>query len=149
MKIIAAIPMDSVALTNLTIRSKSHWNYSKEQIEAWLEDLTITTSYIEEKQIFKLVNETVLIGYYSYFKRNEGDIKLDYLFIDPIYIGQGYGKYLITDFLKRIKATGYKKVQVDADPNVEKFYSIYGFRTVGYLKSSIKDRFLPIMELEI
>ncbi|TYB73422.1 MULTISPECIES: hypothetical protein [Bizionia] len=86
MKIIAAIPMDSEALTNLTIRSKSHWNYSKEQIEAWLEDLTITTSYIEEKQVFNLVNETVLIGYYSYFKRNEGDIKLDYLFIQYILV---------------------------------------------------------------
>ena len=36
---------------------------------------------------------------------------------------------------------------LDADPNAESFYARFGFTQVGQLQSSIKDRFLPIMEL--
>ena len=55
----------------------------------------------------------------------------------------------MTDFLKRIENSEFKRVIIDADPHAEKFYSGLGFRVIGKLKSSIKDRYLPIMELEI
>ena len=35
MKIIKAIHSDAIDLTALTIRSKSHWDYSPEQIKLW------------------------------------------------------------------------------------------------------------------
>jgi N-acetylglutamate synthase-like GNAT family acetyltransferase len=136
-------------LTELSIRSKSFWNYGKEQIEEWREELTITEKYIDENQIYKLVKDTVLIGFYAYQPENETDIKLNYLFVEPNFIGKGYGKTLMNDFLKRIENSEFKKVILDADPNAEKFYNGIGFRVIGKLKSSIKDRFLPIMELEI
>jgi N-acetylglutamate synthase-like GNAT family acetyltransferase len=149
MKIEEAKTFDVNELTELTIRSKSHWNYSKKQIEEWKDDLTITSDYINEKEVYKLIDNKSLIGYYSYFKLNEIDIKMENLFIEPKYIGQGYGKFLMSDFLQRIKEAGFKKVTLDADPNAEKFYSYIGFHIVGQLESSVKDRFLPIMEMEI
>lgn len=42
MKIEKVIVEDAQRLTALTIRSKSHWNYTKEQIESWREELKIT-----------------------------------------------------------------------------------------------------------
>ena len=36
-------------LTELTIRSKSHWNYDEREIEAWREDLTNTEEYAAQK----------------------------------------------------------------------------------------------------
>jgi len=140
---------DAKVLTELTIRSKSYWNYGKKQIEKWREELTITEKYIDENQIYKLVSDDILIGFYAYQPENETDIKLNYLFVEPKFIGKGYGKILITDFLKRVQNTEFKRVILDADPNAEKFYNGIGFRVIGKLKSTIKDRFLPIMEMEI
>jgi len=43
----------------------------------------------------------------------------------------------------------FEYIYLDSDPNAEKFYQNLGFKVVGQLESSIKNRFLPIMELEI
>ncbi len=136
-------------LTNLTIRSKSYWNYGEDQIEAWREELTITEKYISENRLYKLEKEIQLIGFYAYHVVNESDVKLNFLFVEPKYIGMGYGKLLMTDFIKRIESSDCKRIFLDADPNAEQFYEKLGFRTIGQLKSTIKDRFLPIMEFRI
>ena len=148
-KIEKAINTDAKNLTELTIRSKSHWNYGKNQVESWREELTITEEYVDENQIYKLVTDNLLIGFYAYQKENTTDIKLNYLFVEPRYIGKGYGKTLMSHFLKQIENSGCQRVVLDADPNVEKFYSKLGFRVIGKLKSAIKNRYLPIMEFKI
>ena len=149
MKIVKSNQTDAKDLTELTIRSKSHWNYGEKQIEEWREELTITENYINENQIYKLLIDNLLIGFYAYHSENKTDIKLNYLFVEPKNIGKGYGKVLMSDFLQRIENSEFERVILDADPNAEKFYSKFGFRVIGKLKSSIKDRFLPIMELKL
>lgn len=139
---------DASVLTELTVRSKSYWDYSDELIESWSEDLKVSSDYILEKEVYKLIIDDALIGYYSYFKLNDDEVKLENLFIEPNFIGKGYGKLLMLDFTQRIK-NDFKKVTLDADPNAEDFYTKIGFKVVGKLKSSIKDRFLPIMEMRI
>ena len=141
---------DARILTDLTIRSKSYWDYSAEQIMSWKDDLTITTAYIDKNEVYKLTNKhNIIIGYYSYIILNNAVIKLDNLFIDPPYIGLDYGTLLMNDFLKRIKSLKFEKITLDADPNAEKFYHKFGFKTVGKLKSTVENRFLPIMEIKI
>lgn len=148
MKIVKTIKADAKSLTDLTLRSKAHWNYGEKQIEAWTEELSITEKYIDENHIYKLIIDDVLVGFYAYQKEDETDIKLNYLFVEPKYIGKGYGKALVIDFLKRIENSGFRRVILDADPHAEDFYHKLGFRVIGKLKSAIKDRFLPIMELK-
>jgi len=145
LKIEKAKNTDAHKLTELTIRSKSYWNYSKEQVKEWTPDLTITSEYIKQNQVYTLTHNNTIIGFYAFSSINESKVKLNFLFIDPKDIGIGYGKILINDFLKRLENTLFRIITLDADPNVEAFYSKYGFHTTDYLKSSIKDRFLPIM----
>lgn len=149
MKFNKAIKTDAKDLTELTIRSKSHWNYSERQIEEWREELTITEKYINDNHIYKLLLDNILLGFYAFQPQNETDIKLNYLFVEPKYIAKGYGQLLMTDFLRRIKRSEFDRVILDADPNAEEFYSKFGFKVIGRLKSSIKDRYLPIMELKL
>lgn len=149
MKIEKAHISDADDLTALTIRSKSHWNYSLEQIELWKDDLTVTESFLLENQVFKLMHNSQLVGYYAFFSLKSAEAKLDSLFVEPDFIGQGYGKVLMNDFLDRVKAQGYKRIVLDADPNVEPFYTHFGFVVIGKLKTAVKNRFLPIMELKI
>lgn len=149
MKIEKANKTDAEKITELAIRSKDYWNYGAKQIEEWRDELTITSKYIDENQVYKLIATDELVGFYSFQPKNQKIVKLDFLFIDPLFIGKGYGKVLIIDFLQRIKKTEYEKIILDADPNAERFYEQNGFKVVGKLKSSIKDRFLPIMEMKI
>ena len=150
MKIDKSIQTDSKKLTELTIRSKSHWDYSMQQIEKWRDDLMVSEDYIFEKEVYKLVDsKDKIIGYYSYFKIDELNIKLENLFVEPEYIGCGYGKMLMNDFIERIKKTRTERIILDSDPNAANFYEKIGFKVIGKLETSIEGRFLPIMELKI
>lgn len=149
MKITKAALADAKVLTALTLRSKSYWNYEEKQILDWKPDLTITQKYFEESEIFKLSMGKKLIAFYAYQIENQTDLKLDFLFVEPEFIGKGYGKILIGDVLKRAENLGIQKMLVDSDPNSEGFYYKHGFRVIGKLKTSIKNRFLPIMEFRL
>ncbi len=148
-KIEKANRKDAEKITDLTIRSKNYWDYGDKQIAEWKDELTITSKYIDDNQVYKLTENYELVGFYAFKPENKKIIKLNFLFIEPRYIGKGYGKILITDFLQRIQGTSYEKITLEADPNAEKFYERVGFKVVGKLKTSIENRFLPIMEMEI
>ncbi len=149
MKIEKAHHIDANELTDLTIRSKDHWNYGAKQIEEWKDDLTITPQYIDENQVFKLIISNELVGFYAFQPENETLVKLNFLFVEPKFIGKGYGKLLMNDFLDRIRKLDYKKVTLDSDPNAVVFYMRIGFSVIGQLKTKVKDRFLPIMEMDL
>ncbi len=150
MKIEKSIRTDSKRLTELTIRSKSHWGYSRQQIKKWRDELTVSEDYITEKEVYKLIDsKDNIIGYYSYFKIDEEKIKLENLFVEPEFIGCGYGQMLMNDFIKRIRKKRTEKVVLDSDPNAENFYKKLGFKVIGKLETSIEGRFLPIMELKV
>lgn len=144
-----AITTDAKALTELTIRSKSYWNYSAGQIEEWRDDLTITPNYIDDACVYILFVDSQLIGYYSYLKLDADKVKLDNIFLEPDCIGKGLGIIMMNHLIENVKNLGYSKVVLDSEPNAEGFYKNYGFKVTGRLESSITDRFLPIMELDL
>ena len=149
MKIEKANIAENDILSKITKKSKAFWGYSKEQILKWNNNLTITKNYIEKNDVFKLVIENKIIGYYSYLKIENQNVKLDNLFILPEYIGKGYGIVLMNDFLQKMKKENIKKIILDSEPNAEKFYAKIGFKKIGEFETSIKNRFMPIMELEL
>lgn len=149
MKIKRASKIDAIPITELTMRSKNYWNYGLEQMEEWRDDLTVSAECIDTNHVFKALDNECLIGFYAYQAIDSKTVKLNYLFVEPKLIGKGYGKGLMNNFLTRIQNEMYQKVTLDADPNAEQFYKRFGFEIIGKLKSSIKNRFLPIMELKI
>jgi N-acetylglutamate synthase-like GNAT family acetyltransferase len=149
MEILKADSEDHEVLTSITKKSKAYWGFSDEVLKDWEHLLTVTKDYIVTHEVYKVVLNEQIIGYYSYFSVDEKTIKLDNIFILPEFIGKGFGKLLMNDFLKNSKQLEIEKITLDAEPNAEKFYQSFGFETIGQLESSIKDRYLPIMELQI
>lgn len=141
--------IDHEILTEITKKSKAYWGYSEEQILKWSNNLTITQDYLKDNDVFKLINDNKIVGYYSYIIEKEKNVILDNLFVLPEYIGKGFGKYLMTDFLNRMKETKIEKITLDSEPNAESFYSKMGFVKIGEFETSIKNRFMPIMELKL
>ncbi|REH00860.1 GNAT family N-acetyltransferase [Flavobacterium aquicola] len=140
---------DNEILTKITKKSKAYWGYSEEQILKWNDNLTISKDYIENNSVFKLVNGNEIVGYYSYIIKEQNDVLLDNLFILPEYIGKGFGKYLMNDFLNRMKNEKFEKITLDSEPNAEEFYLKFGFKKIGEFETSIKNRFMPIMEISL
>jgi len=149
MTIQKAIPGDHEILTQITKKSKAYWGYSNEQIEDWSPFLTVTEEYIETNSVFNLMLDNEIVGYYSFFHESENSLKLDNLFVLPDFIGKGFGKLLMNDFLVRLQDLSVQKVVLNSEPNAESFYIKFGFVKIGQIETSIKDRYLPIMELKI
>lgn len=147
--ILPAQPTDHLHLTQLTQQSKGHWGYTKEQLKKWAADLTITSEYITEHIVFKLVEENAIKGYYSLLHQDSKTIELDNLFIHPTVIGKGYGSVLLKDALERSRNKGYEKMILYADPHATDFYLKKGVAIIGQFETSIPDRYLPIMEQQL
>jgi len=126
-----------------------YWGFPEDVLKEWSHLLTITQDYIEKNNVYKLVHDDQIIGCYSYFPTSEHTVKLDNIFILLKFIGQGLGRILMSDFLEKVEESGINKINLDAEPNAEEFYKLFGFKTIGRVESSIKERFLPIMELKI
>lgn len=149
MKIEKAIPTDHEILTEITKKSKAFWGYSEELLLKWSDNLTVTSTYIESNNVFKLIDNNLIMGYYSYLIEDEKTAYLDNMFIAPEKIGKGFGKFLINDFLHRMKAENFEKITLHSEPNAEIFYQKMGFIKVGEFETSIKNRFMPIMEMKL
>lgn len=148
-KIEKASEKDHLKLTEITFDGKAFWGYSKNQLEKWRDHLTVTEKYISENETYNLVLNEEIIGYYSILKSSENQLKLDNLFIQQKFIGKGYGKILMDDFLKKVKTRNIKSIILEAEPNAENFYKKFVFVTYDHRESSIKGRFLPQMKLII
>lgn len=140
---------DNETLTSITKKSKAYWGYSAEQIQKWDKNLTISQDYIRNNNTFKLTENDLILGYYSYLFENEKTVKLDNLFILPEHIGKGFGKQLLLDFLNKMKEEKIERIILDSEPNAESFYSKMGFVKIGEFETSIKNRFMPIMEMKL
>ena len=136
-------------LTDLTMRSKAFWGYSLEQMEEWQEELSIDQAYIRQHTTYSCWEKGALTGYYSCIKETSELVVLDNLFVDPPYIGKGIGKALLGHAIMYCQAAGYHLMRLYADPHAERFYLKHGFFISGQHPSSIRDRFLPIMDLHL
>lgn len=140
---------DSGALSELCFNSKSHWGYSQEQMNSWRDELTISAEYIAKNHVYKLRIEDQLIAFYSYYSLPEKSVFMDNLFVDSTFIGKGYGRVLMDDFLIRIMDEGKIRVILHADPHAESFYLKRGFNAIGKEETNVNGRFLSIMELKL
>lgn len=149
MKVTKAKPQDHEMLTSIMRKSKAHWDYTKQQLQLWQNELTVSQSEIINHHVYKLTFEDKIIGFYSFKKENSTTIKLENLFILPKYIDKGFGKLLLLDCHEKAKQLTFSKIILDADPNAEDFYLSFDFLVIGQKKTSIPGRFMPIMMKKI
>ncbi|MGG4774628.1 N-acetyltransferase family protein [Paenalcaligenes sp. Me52] len=145
MKIRAAIPQDSDAISLLAYESKAHWNYSEAFLQACKADLTVSAEFIKKNPVYVVEDNCELLAFYGFCVREQ---KLDTLFIRPTYIGHGLGKLLWAHILETAKHQGMIEFTLDADPHAEGFYQKMGATTIGRIASSVDpQRLLPLMKV--
>ena len=147
--IVKAVLSDKEKLTEIALKSKAFWGYSNAQIESWRDDLTITTKMFKDWNIYKYLVGNEIAGFYILNRANIRTSFLEFLFILPTYIKQGIGKELLVHAIEYCKGGSSAILNVLSDPNAESFYAKHGFKVIAERESSVPDRFLPEMELEI
>jgi len=147
--IVKAKLKDANRLTALAISSKSYWGYSNELIKTWEDDLKVTSKMIEEPHVFNFMIDEEIRGFYILNLPIENNIELEFLFIDPVFIGKGVGKTLLMSAFKKAISLGCTTIKILSDPNATSFYEKQGFKTIDKKESTIPNRFLPIMEKDL
>ena len=140
-----ALPSEVEHLSGLAFRSKSYWGYSDRFMQTCLAELTVDACYIENNPTFVIEVAGNTIGFYSLEHISAAEVELGFLFVDPTFIGKGYGRKLMMHAQGEARHLGYNKMMIQGDPNAERFYRSAGGSVVGTRKSaSIPNRELPI-----
>ncbi len=144
--IVLADISDAKKLTEIALKSKTFWGYSKLDLESWREDLTITPKMITKCNICKFIVDDIIAGFYVLNPPKEDLIELEMLFVTPEFIGKGIGKKLLLHSFKKAIHLNAKYMTLLADPNAVPFYESKGFYEIDKKESSIANRFLPVMQ---
>ena len=137
-------------MSELAFRSKSYWGYSDRFMQACLQELTLDQCYIKSNPTFVIEVERSTIGFYSLEYVSASEAELGYLFVEPTFIGKGYGRKLMAHAQQEARHLGYDEMIIQGDPNAEQFYRAAGGSVVGTRKStSIPDRELPVFRINL
>lgn len=139
---------DAGSVSAIALRSKGHWGYSAEFLEACRAELTYSEADCLSGDLYVAESDSVVAGFFL-LRGAAPDGELDALFVDPPWIGQGLGGVLIAHALDLARSRGIVRVSVDSDPEAESFYLHHGARRVGEVASgSILGRVLPQLVFE-
>jgi len=156
-----AISEDATKLTKLTLESKKYWEYPKEWMSMWVDELTINPEYIQRNMVTVVEENLELLGYVSIVEESSshivelqgiklvGGFFLDNLFIHPSYIRKGIGEKLIAIAFDWCKGKSLEQLYVISDPNAKGFYEKMGAICIGELPSRVEGRHLYCLVFNI
>jgi GNAT superfamily N-acetyltransferase len=144
-----ALQEEAQRLSDLALRSKSHWGYDADFLEACRAELTLSPHYIAASPVYVLEEGKRLIGFYGLHEEG-GELELLYLFVEPSAMNRGYGKRLWEHAVEVAAQLGFQKISIESDPYAEAFYQAMGAERAGEVTSSIKpDRKLPLLKFQL
>ncbi len=148
MKISPAKANHAQVLTALAQRSKAHWGYSNEFMQACAGELTHSEQGILNNPTYVAIEHKKPVGFYMLCQLSRHEVELESLFIEPLHIGSGLGRILFEHAVKTAVDLGYRQMQIQSDPYAAPFYLKMGCVQTGIKKSlSIPGRSLPLLSL--
>ncbi len=152
LRIREAFPQEANMLSRLALRSKGHWGYSQDFLDACRSELTVDASRFgtADYQCLAALDGGSIVGFYILERVSSASYELEALFVEPEHIGSGVGRLLIQHAVRRLSEQGVERLIIQGDPHATEFYVAAGARQVGTRESdSIPGRELPLFEIEI
>lgn len=145
-----ARPDEAGAVSALALRSKAHWGYDEDFLEACRAELTYGPDRLRSEPFYVAEEQDGdLAGFYR-LSGTPPEGELAALFVDPPRIGTGLGGRLLRHAVARAQRQGMEVLWLEADPGAEPFYAHAGFVTVGVSPSgSVPGRVLPRMRRDL
>ncbi|MGI8896805.1 MAG: GNAT family N-acetyltransferase [Pyrinomonadaceae bacterium] len=143
-----AVGEDAAALTVIAHDAKRHWGYPEDWIQHWQEDLTISSDFISNNQVYVAERENEIIGFYALVVEDQ-QAELEHMWVAPKYIGTGVGKELFIHSMQIAAGDNVSEVEISADPNAEGFYERMGARRIGEESSEIDGQTRQVPRLAV
>jgi GNAT superfamily N-acetyltransferase len=141
-----ANPAEAAVLSALALRSKAHWGYDADFLEASRDDLTLSPDEVATSTVFIYDGEAGPAGFYRLLPGDGNEAVLDDLFVEPAAMGQGVGRALWQHAVATATALGFAEIVFQSDPHAEGFYLAMGAVRAGLSESTvIPGRMLPLM----
>lgn len=150
MEITWAEPRDADALTGIAFAAKRHWGYPERWIAAWRDALTITPEYVRRHEVHVATVKGEAVAFYA-LEGTGGTLELGHLWVLPESMGSGIGRALFEHALDRAYSLDAAVLEIESDPNAERFYRLMGARRVGETASEVEDesRTLPLLAVDV
>jgi GNAT superfamily N-acetyltransferase len=137
-------------LSALAFRSKAHWGYTAEFMEACRAELTYSRGDLKTRDVYVLESGSQIVGFYVLKQHSGNRVELEALFVEPSWIGQGVGRRLIEHAKAQARRLGATVMLIESDPNAAAFYVKAGGKQIGQQASgSIAGRVLPVFEITL
>jgi N-acetylglutamate synthase-like GNAT family acetyltransferase len=136
-------------LTQIALDAKRHWGYPEHWIKHWEADLTITSDFIRDNEVYVAEKEGEVLGFYA-LSVSDNKAELEHMWVTPDSIGTGLGKELFLDAMDRAATLEVREIEISADPNAAGFYERMGASQIGETDASIDGqvRKLPRLRIE-
>lgn len=143
-----ATPEDAEELSAVAIRSKRHWGYSKEAMELWNQNLTITEDFLKEHTVIKATLEDEIVGFFA-LEEIQPTTRIAQYWVDTPYMRKGYGSVMYDYLQGYLKSRNVEKVTLVLDPNGIAFFEKKGATILNKIEHKVKNKFLYIVEVPV
>lgn len=146
-----ARPDECEALSKLCLRSKAHWGYDADFMQACAPYLRVTSDCIMAGHSFvALDREDRVIGVAQIHPGDAENGNLDLLFVDPDQMGTGAGRILFQEAAHRLREAGETAMTILSDPEARGFYERMGAVFIKDRPSDVfEGRKLPWLEMKL
>ncbi|MFV0305218.1 MAG: GNAT family N-acetyltransferase [Moheibacter sp.] len=139
---------DTEELSNVAIRSKRHWGYSKEAMELWNQNLTITEGFLKTHTVIKATLEDEIVGFFA-LEEIKPTTRIAQYWVDTPYMRKGYGSAMFKYLKEFLNQHHVEKATVVLDPNGLAFFEKKGAKVLDKIEHKVKNKHLLIVEFPI
>ena len=100
LRIRRALPSEADALTQIAHDAKRHWGYPEHWIQHWQTDLTLSSDFISNNQVYVAEQDSGIVGFYDLILPGE-KAELEHMWVAPAHIGEGIGKELFVNAMQQ------------------------------------------------
>jgi len=126
-----AHPSERLTLEALQRRASLANPSDREAILANPDAIVLPQEQIDALQVFVAESAGTIQGFAALIPREDGDLELDALFVEPGTWRQGIGRQLIEHCVVEARRLGAVAIHVIGNPEAERFYRACAFEQVG------------------
>lgn len=130
-------------LTDIAFRSEAYWGYDSDYMDKFKSVYSVNKEFITSNPTAVIEEDGNIVGFYGLINESKG-VSLEYFFIEPWYIGKGYGRLLWSHLISTCRNLGIKEFNIITSPQAKEFYVKMGAIPCGEIESLLrKGRIIP------
>jgi N-acetylglutamate synthase-like GNAT family acetyltransferase len=126
-----AVVSEQKELEALQLRASLTNAGDRDALLAHLDAIELPAQQIAEGGVFVSERNGAIVGFAALLPREDGQVELDALFVDPTIRRSGVGRSLVEHCVQIVHAQGCGALCVIGNPHAYDFYSACGFNVVG------------------